>query len=325
MSDPVPDSATLATAFEQHRSLLFGIAYRMLGAVSDAEDIVQETYVRHAKALEDGVRIESPRAYLAAITTRLALDHLKSARVRREEYVGLWLPEPLPTDAGFADPPDIDASSESLTTAFLVVLEKLKPSERAVFLLHDVFGFPHEQIAEIVGKSAANTRKIASRARDAIHSERKVGRATLRASEQIATRFFAAMRAGDIGALSAILSDDVIVFGDGGGNAPQWTKPISGVANVSRLLAGLGRQIGAAGGMIEVREINRGPGAIARAPDGSVVSTFSLEVIDDRVVAFRSVINPEKLGHLGAVADVRALMRAARGNSAPEPPRLDQA
>jgi RNA polymerase sigma-70 factor (ECF subfamily) len=306
MPDAQPDGAA---SFEQHRSLLFGIAYRMLGAVSDAEDIVQETYIRYANAVAQGTRIESDRAYLAAITTRLALDHLKSAAVRREEYVGLWLPEPLPTDEGFADAPEIESASDSLSTAFMILLEKLKPVERAVFLLHDVFGYPHEQVSEIVGKSVANTRKIASRARDAVRGERRIARTTLRESEQVATRFFSAMRSGDVEGLAAVLGGDVVVVGDGGGKVPQWTRPIVGPANVSRLLAGLGRQVVAAGGVIDMHRFNGGPGAIIRTGDGQVVSAFSLEVADGRVVAVRSVVNPDKLGHLGVVADVRALIQ----------------
>ena len=307
-----PAAAATADSFEALRPLLFGIAYRMLGATSDAEDIVQETYLRYAKAVEAGTRIDSMKAYLAATTTRLSIDFLKSARVRREQYVGLWLPEPLLTDQGFVDAPDVDAESDSLSMAFLLLLERLNPIERAVFLLHEVFGYPHDQVGAMVGKTESNTRKIASRARQALHADKRSATATREQQQQLATRFFAAMRGGDIEGLLGFLSSSTIVLGDGGGKAPRWTKPIEGAANVSRLLAGLGRQIMDAGGRIELREINGAPGAIVRDPEGRVVSAFALEIVDDRVQVFRSVVNPEKLGHLGPVADVRALLRERR-------------
>jgi RNA polymerase sigma-70 factor (ECF subfamily) len=303
-------------SFETHRPLLFGIAYRMLGSAADAEDIVQESFVRYARAVADGTRIDSLKAYLAAITTRLALDHAKSARVRREEYVGLWLPEPLLTDRGFVDAPEVDPESDSLSTAFLLLLERLTPAERAVFVLHDVFGYPFDHVSSMVGKTPANTRKIATRARAAVGSGRRLSAATREAQQQLATRFFAAMRTGDVEGLVEFLSDRVVVQGDGGGKAPQWANPIEGPDRVSRLLAGLGRQIRDGGGTIEIREINGGPGAIVRDPDGRVVSTFSLEITDGRIQVLRSVINPDKLGRIGEVADVRELLR--RRNARPD-------
>ncbi len=307
-----PDSRTNdATTFEQLRPTLFGLAYRMLGEAGDAEDIVQDTYVRYARACEEGVKIDSLRAYLTAVVTRLAIDHLRSARVRREQYSGLWLPEPLLTDGSFVDVPHTSgAESDSLSMAFLLLLERLNPVERAVFLLHDVFDYTHTEVAGIIGKTEANCRRIGSRARKAMQSHRKRFVGTPGELERLASRFFAAVSVGDVDSLIGMLASDVVVYGDGGGNAPQWSKPIVGTSNVSRLLAGLGKRLADLSGTMEVREVNGDPGAVVRDRDGQVISVFMLELSDAGVVqTFRSVINPEKLGHLGQVADVRSLAR----------------
>lgn len=313
-----PDAGAGAAEFEALRPLLFGIAYRMLASVADAEDVVQDAYLRYARALDAGTRIDSLKAWLAAVTTRLAIDHLRSARVRREEYVGLWLPEPLATDGSFIDAPGVEGESDSLSTAFLLLLERLNPVERAVFLLHDVFGYPHDEVSAMVGKTESNTRKIASRARRAVQSGRKVCTATRGERQQLASRFFAAMTNGDVGGLAGFLSEGSVLCGDGGGKAPQWANPIEGVANISRVLAGLGRQVAERGGRIEQRQINGEPGAIVRSSAGEIISVFALEFDGERVAALRSVINPDKLRHLGRVADVRALLRGSRGNSTPD-------
>ncbi|CAN5530030.1 RNA polymerase sigma-70 factor [soil metagenome] len=307
-----PDSRTNdATTFEQLRPTLFGLAYRMLGEAGDAEDIVQDTYVRYARACEEGVKIDSLRAYLTAVVTRLAIDHLRSARVRREQYSGLWLPEPLLTDGSFVDVPHTSgAESDSLSMAFLLLLERLNPVERAVFLLHDVFDYTHTEVAGIIGKTEANCRRTGSRARKAMQSHRKRFVGTPGELERLASRFFAAVSVGDVDSLIGMLASDVVVYGDGGGNAPQWSKPIVGTSNVSRLLAGLGKRLADLSGTMEVREVNGDPGAVVRDRDGQVISVFMLELSDAGVVqTFRSVINPEKLGHLGQVADVRSLAR----------------
>jgi RNA polymerase sigma-70 factor (ECF subfamily) len=312
---PSPEGghAQEAAEFEALRPLLFGIAYRMLASVADAEDVVQDAYLRYARAVEEGTRIDSLKAWLAAVTTRLSIDHLRSARVRREEYVGLWLPEPLVTD-NFTDAPGVEGESDSLSTAFLVLLERLNPVERAVFLLHDVFGYPHDAVSQMVGKTESNTRKIASRARRSVQSGRKVSTATRGERQQLASRFFAAMTSGDVAGLAGFLAEDVVLCGDGGGKAPQWTKPIEGVVNVSRALGGVGRQVTERGGYLELRQINGEPGAIVRTGVGDIISVFALEVVDGRIVVLRSVINPDKLRHLGRVADVRALL-AGRSTS----------
>ncbi|OZM83932.1 RNA polymerase sigma-70 factor [Pseudonocardia sp. MH-G8] len=303
---------------EALRPLLFSIAYRMLGSVSDAEDIVQDSFVRHQRALAGGARIDSTRAYLSAVTTRLAIDHLRSARVRRESYVGQWLPEPLLTDEGKADPAAHAEQADSLSMAFLLVLERLNPVERAVFLLHDVFGYGYDEVAGIVGKSEANSRQLATRARRRLDERRRRFDASRQEQQDLAERFFAAVGDGDVDELVGMLAADVVVYGDGGGKAPQWTVPIAGVDKVSRLLAAVGRQMREMGIRAELREINGQPGALVLDPDGQITNVFVLDVADGAVQTVRSVINPDKLRHLGPVADVRALMRAHREQPAAE-------
>jgi RNA polymerase sigma-70 factor (ECF subfamily) len=295
---------------EALRPLLFSIAYRMLGSVSDAEDIVQETFLRHQRALGEGTRIDSTRAYLSAVTTRLAIDHLRSARVRRESYVGQWLPEPLLTD-DTEDPAGHAEQADSLSMAFLLVLERLNPVERAVFLLHDVFGYGYDEVATIVGKSEANSRQLATRARRHLEASRRRFDASRQEQQELAERFFAAVGDGDVDQLVDMLAADVVVYGDGGGKAPQWMVPIAGVDKVSRLFAALGRQMRELGIRTNLREINGQPGAVVLDPDGRITNVFVLDVADG-VQTIRSVINPDKLHHLGPVADVRALMRRRR-------------
>jgi RNA polymerase sigma-70 factor (ECF subfamily) len=299
---------------EALRPLLFSIAYRMLGTVSDAEDVVQETYLRHQRALAEGTRIESTRAYLSAVATRLSIDHLRSARVRRESYVGQWLPEPLLTDDS-EDPAGHAEQADSLSMAFLLVLERLNPVERAVFLLHDVFGYGYDEVASIVGKSEANSRQLATRARRHLEESRRRFDATREEQRQLAERFFAAVTDGDLDALVGTLAADVVVYGDGGGKAPQWMVPIAGVDKVSRLFASIGSQMREVGVTIRPREINGQPGALVLDPEGRITNVFVLDVADGAVQTIRSVINPDKLHHLGPVADVRALMRKLRSRA----------
>jgi RNA polymerase sigma-70 factor (ECF subfamily) len=292
------------------RPLLFSIAYRMLGSVSEAEDVVQDTFLRYQRAVSDGLEIESPKAYLSAVVTRLAIDQLRSARNRRETYVGEWLPEPLLTDSD--DPARVAEEADSLSMAFLLLLERLSPVERAVFLLHDVFAFDYDEIGAIVDKSAVNCRQLASRARRHIETEKPRYQTSKRERDELATRFFAAMTAGDVDGLVTMLAEDVIVYGDGGGNAPQWSQPIVGPQRVASLFAGLGRQLHSFAITVELRDVNGQPGAVLRTPDGELINVFALDIIAGVVQTVRSVINPDKLRHLGPVADVRALAREAR-------------
>ena len=304
--------AGVADAYVDLRPLLFSIAYRMLGSVSEAEDIVQEAFIRYQRALAEDTAVESPKAYLSAIVTRLAIDHLKSARVRRETYVGEWLPEPLVTDGGAGDPAAIAEQADSLSMSFLVLLERLTPVERAIFLLHDVFDYDFEEVGRIVGKTAATCRQHAVRARRFIKENRPRFDASAAERDELAGRFFAAAGRGDVDGLIELLAEDVVVHGDGGGKVPQWFKPIAGAESVARLFARLGRQMRTMGASLEPHRINGQPGVIFRGPHGGVFSVMSIEVVDGRVATIRSVVNPDKLGHLGQVESLRDVLDAAR-------------
>jgi RNA polymerase sigma-70 factor (ECF subfamily) len=308
-ADIEPD---VAEAYVDLRPLLFSIAYRMLGSVSEAEDIVQEAFVRYQRAIAADTAVESPKAYLSAVVTRLAIDHLKSARVRRETYVGEWLPEPLVTDEGAGDPAAHAEQADSLSMSFLVLLERLTPVERAVFLLHDVFAYDFVEIGRIVGRTPATCRQHAVRARRFIGEKRPRFDASDAERDEIAGRFFAAADRGDVDGLIELLAEDVIVHGDGGGKVPQWYEPIAGADKVARLFAQMGRQMQAMGATVERHRINGQPGVIFRGPHGGVFSVMSIEVVDGRVATIRSVVNPDKLGHLGDVESLRDVMDAAR-------------
>ncbi len=303
---------TMADAFTELRPLLFSIAYRMLGSVGDAEDVVQDAYLRYHRALEDGTEIESPKAYLSAVTTRLAIDVLRSARLRRETYVGQWLPEPLLTDPQAPDPAQASASADSLSMAFLLVLERLSPVERAVFLLHDVFGYEFAEIATIVDKSPDNCRQVAVRARRHVSENRPRFEASRARREELADRFVAAFVEGDVDGLVDLLAADVVVTGDSGGVPPSWSRPIVGRDKVARLLLGLAEQLQRLDHVtMERLEVNGQPGAVVRDADGALVNVFSFDVVDGSVRAVRSVISRDKLRHLGPLADLSRLRGAA--------------
>jgi RNA polymerase sigma-70 factor (ECF subfamily) len=297
---------------DELRAPAFAIAYRMLGSVSEAEDVVQETLLRVHGALAGGREIESPRAYAATIATRLAIDGLRSARVRRETYVGEWLPEPL-VESPDEDPARRAELADSLSLAFLVLLESLSPEQRAVFLLREVFDYGYAEIAAIVGKSEANTRQLAARARRHVEERRPRFEPSREQRDALADRFFAAARDGELEALEALLAEDVELHGDGGGKVPALARALHGRNRVARTLANWGRQgmrIGGAG--VRRLDVNGQPGALLVAPDGAVISVMALEIANGRVQAVRSIVNPDKLGHLGRVADVRALLDQAR-------------
>ena len=301
-----------AEIYEPLRPLLFSIAYRMLGTVSDAEDIVQEAFLRYHGAAAGGGGVESPKAYLSAVTTRLCIDQLRSARARREAYVGEWLPEPLLTDTAAPDPAGAAEQAESLSMAFLLLLERLTPVERAVFLLHDVFGYDYGEIAGIVGKSEDNCRQLALRARRHVGEGRPRFEASRSKRERLAGRFFRAVGDGDMDGLVSMLAEDVVVYGDSGGTPPSWPRPIIGRGNVSRLLLGIAGQMRQLGITIRPAEINGQPGAMFLDPDGNLTNIFVLDIADGQVRTVRSVINPEKLRHLGPLADVPRLRRQLR-------------
>jgi RNA polymerase sigma-70 factor (ECF subfamily) len=306
----------VAEAYVALRPLLFSIAYRMLGSVSEAEDTVQEAFVRYQRAVDVGSAVESPKAYLSAVVTRLSIDLLKSARVRRETYSGEWLPEPLVTDDGAGDPAAIAETADSVSMSFLVLLERLTPVERAVFLLHDVFDYEFAEIGRIVRRSPANCRQQAVRARRFLAAERPRFDADDAARDELVNRFFAAAGSGDVDGLIAVLAADVAVHGDGGGKVPQWSVPIVGASRVARLFAGFGRQLEALGATIEPHRINGQPGMVFRGPHGGAFGVMSFEVVDGRIATIRSVVNPDKLHHLGAVESLRDLLAEAASRDA---------
>jgi RNA polymerase sigma-70 factor (TIGR02957 family) len=288
--------------YGEFRPLMFSIAYRMTGSVSDAEDIVQEAFLRLTRVLRDGTSIDSPKAYLATATTRLAISHLRSARVRRESYVGAWLPEPLvaDTDPGPAERAEM---SDSLSMAFLVLLESLTPTERAVFLLHEVFSYDYKEIAEITGKSEPNCRQILARARHHVDDGKPRFEASRQQRDEVARRFFAAVEGGDMAGLLQLLAPDVVAIGDGGGKAWSAVKPVHGAQQVARFVAGLFRRGEKMGAHVAPTWVNGQPGAITYDTEGRVINVFALDIADGMVWAIRSVVNPDKLQHLGPVSD----------------------
>ena len=296
--------------FESLRPLLFSIAYRMLASVSDAEDLVQESFIRYQHALSEGIPIDSLKAYLSATVTRLCIDQIRSARARRETYVGQWLPEPVVTDV--RDPAADSERAESLSMAFLLLLQRLRPVERAVFLLHDVFGYEFPEIAGIVGKSEENCRQVAVRARKHVEDGRPRFEPDVARRDDLARRFFAALSSGGVESLVQLVADDAAVYGDGGGKAPQWSKPIAGRERVAQLLAGVGARVRDLGGRFEARAVNGQPGAMIVDAEGRLVAVFAVDIADGVVRAVRSVINPDKLRHLGPLADLRALVGSHR-------------
>jgi RNA polymerase sigma-70 factor, ECF subfamily len=287
--------------FGELRPLMFSIAYRMTGSVSDAEDIVQEGFLRITRAERDGTQIESPKAFAATVTTRLAITHQTSARVRRESYVGAWLPEPLIVDEH--DPADQVEMADSLSMAFLLMLETLTPTERAVFLLHEVFSYDHKEIARIVGKSEANCRQILTRARQRVHEQPRF-ESSREQGEQVAQRFLAAIAGGDLDGVLELLAPDAVMVGDGGGKAMALATPMSGGDRIARFLFGLLRRYSKLGTTIEPAEVNGQPGSVTYDAERRVVGVFALEIADGKVRTIRSIVNPDKLGHLGPVSDL---------------------
>jgi len=271
--------------YESLRPLAFSIAYRMLGSVSEAEDVVQEGLLRLHRADD----VEHPKAFVATVVTRLSIDELRSARSRRETYVGPWLPEPLVTDSR----PD----DESVSMALLVTLEALSPVERAVFLLHDVFDYGYDEIAEIVGKTRENCRQLAVRARRHVEARRPRFEPSREQREALAARFFEAIREGDLDGLVSLLAEDAVATGDGGGKAAARKTPLHGGAKIARFMLGLMRLAERDHYEFDFREVNGRPGALIRQ-DGRVISALSLEIADGKVTEFLSVANPDKLHHL---------------------------
>jgi RNA polymerase sigma-70 factor, ECF subfamily len=298
---------TRAEEFEELRSLLFAIAYRILGSVSEAEDAVQETWLRFESS---PTRPTSTKAFLSAVVTRISIDVLRSARVRREEYVGQWLPEPL-LDDPYEDPARSAELADSVSMAALLLLERLSPLERAVFVLREVFGFGFPEVASAVGRLEAACRQLAVRARRHMDAGRPRFEADRREREELAKRFIDAFREGDVDGLRELLAADVQLVGDGGGKAPQLARAVIGAANVARLFAAIVPPLVRIEVTIEPHEMNGQPGAIFRDRDDKVLSTWTLDILDGRIQTIHALVNPDKLGHLGPVADAWAVTREA--------------
>ena len=298
---------TRAEEFEELRPLLFSIAYRLLGSVSEAEDAVQETWLRYETSATPP---RSTKAFLSAVVTRISIDVLRSARVRREAYVGEWFPEPLLTDP-YQDPERSAELADSVSMAALLLLERLSPLERAVFVLREVFGFDYPEVASAVGRSEAACRQLAARARRHMDDGRPRFEADRRERDELAERFFDAFKEGDVDGLRELLAADAQMVGDGGGKAPQWARGIVGGDNVARVLAVMAVPFETIGVVFERHEVNGQPGAIFRDRDGKVLTTWAVEVLDGQIQTIRSVLNPDKLAHLGPVADAWAVNREA--------------
>jgi RNA polymerase sigma-70 factor (TIGR02957 family) len=291
------------------RPRAFAIAYQMLGSVSEAEDVVQEAFLRLHQTLRRDEQIASPRAYIATLVTRLAIDQLRSARARRERYVGEWLPEPLstgPTPAEHAE------TADSLSLAFLVLLESLSPRQRAAFLLREVFEYPYDEVAEFIGTDVDNTRHLVARARHHVRERRPRYHASRRQREELAQRFFAAAGRGDLPALEALLAQDVALHVDGGGKVPALARPVNGRQRVARTLSAGLSALPRLGLRIHVTEVNGQPGIVAIDARDRLVGVMGLDIADGQIQTIHSIVNPDKLRHLGRVSDLSALVRAGR-------------
>jgi RNA polymerase sigma-70 factor (ECF subfamily) len=297
--------------YEELRPKAFGIAYRMLGSVGEAEDVVQEAFLRLHRELEGGARIESPEAYLVTVVTRLGIDELRSARARREVYVGEWLPEPILTAEG-DDPARHAEIADSLSVGLLVLLETLSPEQRAVFLLREVFEYPYERIAEILGKTVTAVRQLAVRARRQVAEREPRFETSREQRDRLTHRFFDAFEKGELEQLEGLLADDVTLRGDGGGKAPALARSIRGRVHVARTLLAWARLAERVGGTVQEVEVNGESGALTLDRDGRLISVITIEVAEGRVQAVNSLVNPEKLRHLGPVGDMRALLEESR-------------
>jgi RNA polymerase sigma factor (sigma-70 family) len=315
----VPGSAD-ETGAAGYRPLLFSIAYGMTGSVGDAEDIVQDAFLGLTRARQAGTTIADPKAYLATAVTRLGINYLSSARVRRETYVGDWLPEPVVVPTDGPGPAEHAELADSLSMAFLVLLEALSPVERAVFMLREVFGYGYPDVARITGKTEVNCRQIFARARQRIAAggqarDSAPSPARRAEGEELARRFFEAAAGGDMDALLGMLAPDVVFHGDGGGKAGAVAKPLAGRQRVMRLLVGLVRRARILGAFLRLAWVNGQPGAVMYDAEGRVVGVVELDIADGVVQTILSVVNPDKLGHIGPVSDVARLPenRSARG------------
>lgn len=298
-----------ADMYAELRPRAFAIAYRMLGSVSEAEDVVQEAFLRLHQTRQRDETIASPRAYIATLVTRLAIDQLRSARARRERYVGEWLPEPLVTDPS---PAEHAETADSLSLAFLVLLESLSPQQRAAFLLREVFQYPYPEVAEIIGTDVDSTRHLVARARTHVQQRRPRYYATRRQQEELAQRFFAAAERGDLRALEALLAHDAALHGDGGGKVPALGRPVNGRERVAKLMLTAMAALLRMNVRIQVTEVNGQPGVMAFDAQNQLVGVMGLGIAEGRIQTIHSIVNPDKLQHLDRVGDLAALVRAGR-------------
>lgn len=299
-------SNELATALRQ---TAFPLVYRMVGSVAETEDLVQEGLLRLQLATQQGTSVENPRAFYVSVTTRLAIDHLRSARHKRELYPGEWLPEPI-VEAGSGETSlERVEMAESLSLAFLVLLETLSPLERAVFLLRQVFDYEYSEIAPIVGKSESNCRQVFSRAKKHIAAKRPRFEPSKEERERLANQFFSTCKAGSLPELEAMLADDVEFHGDGGGVAAAVAHPLIGAHQVVRMIHGIFTKTLLHNLQLIQSTVNGQPGVLIKTPDGAWVCVMSLQIFDGRIAAVHSIINPDKLHHLGEVSDVARLKK----------------
>lgn len=296
---------------DELRPVSFAIAYRMLGSVSEAEDVVQEALLRIHRELADDKQIASPHAFVATVTTRLAINELKTARARREHYVGDWLPEPIVTDGH--DPAWHAEMADSLSMAVLVLLESLSPEQRAVLLLHDVFDYGYEEIAEIVGKSEDNVRQLATRARRHVAERRPRYQTTREQRDELTRQFFAAAEQGDLAGLEALLAHDVELTGDGGGKVPALARSLRGRSRVAAVVTKSIRTMAELPGVSwRLVEVNGGSGALFLDGQEKVIGVMALDTIGGQIASIHGVVNPDKLSHLGPVADFNSLLETTR-------------
>jgi RNA polymerase sigma-70 factor (ECF subfamily) len=289
----------------------FALAYRMLGSVSEAEDVVQEALLRVHQALDAGEQIASPRAFTATVTTRLAINELRSARARRERYVGEWLPEPIITD-GRDDPARHAETADTLSLAMLVLLESLSPEQRAVLLLHDVFDYGYPEIAGIIGKREGNVRQLAIRARRHVQQRRPRFRTTREQRDELVARFFAAAEQGDLAGLEALLAHDVALTGDGGGKVPALARSLRGRDRVARTVIAWVRRVALLPGVsMRPVELNGGPGALFLDAQQRLIAVCGIDIADGRITSINGIVNPDKLTHLGPVGDFTSLLRSS--------------
>lgn len=316
--DPADEMSVEERSYVDLRPLLFSIAYQMTGSIADAEDIVAESYLRLHRALDERRGIENLKQYLSTTVTLLSIDHLRASRKRRETYAGPWLPEPLVDTSVLADFERVELA-DTLSMAFLVLLESLSPTERAVFILREVFEFDYPELARVIGKSEANCRQVLHRARREIELRRPRFDVDASEREELAARFFSAIEDGDLEPLVTILSADVVTYGDGGGNGPSLPQPIHGREKVLRFLALLADMTQLLGMRLHRSSVNGQPGALVYASNGRLLNVLSLDIQDGQIQTIRSIINRDKLRHLGALADsteiTRQFSRARRHQS----------